>query len=258
MSRDFTIDILRKLINELKNKGYNFVQFKDYFNCNKEKIIIFRHDVDKLPENSLMFAKIQNEIGISGTYYFRIAKDSFNTKIIKKIAELGHEIGYHYEDLTLARGNNEEAYKLFVKNLNELRKYYPVKTICMHGNPLSKWDNKDIWQKYSYKESGIIAEPYFDLDFNNVFYITDTGRRWDGGKVSIRDKVKSNYKNKYKTTNDIIRAIKDDKFPSHTMFTFHPQRWSDRVISWSSELVRQKTKNVLKRIIISKSKWIIK
>jgi hypothetical protein len=78
----------------------------------------------------------------------------------------------------------------FERNLEKFRKLYPVKTICMHGSPLSKWDNRDLWTKYNYRDFGIIAEPYFDINFDEVFYLTDTGRRWDGDKVSIRDKVK--------------------------------------------------------------------
>jgi hypothetical protein len=104
---------------------------------------------------------------------------------------LGHEIGYHYEDLSLCKGNYESAIKHFEINLNKFRKIYPVKTICMHGSPLSKWDNRDLWKKYNYRDFGIIGEPYFDMDFDDVFYLTDTGRRWDGDKVSVRDKVKS-------------------------------------------------------------------
>ena len=46
-----------------------------------------------------------------------------------------------------------------------------------------------MWKKYDYRELGIIAEPYFDLDFSKVLYLTDTGRRWDGEGVSIRDKI---------------------------------------------------------------------
>ena len=42
---------------------------------------------------------------------------------------------------------------------------------------------------YDYRDYGIIAEPYFDVDFDEVFYLTDTGRRWDGDSVSVRDKV---------------------------------------------------------------------
>jgi hypothetical protein len=45
--------------------------------------------------------------------------------------------------------------------LEKLREFYPVKTICMHGSPLSKYDNKKIWEKYDYRDYGIIAEPSF-------------------------------------------------------------------------------------------------
>jgi len=47
----------------------------------------------------------------------------------------------------------------------------------MHGSPLSKYDNRKIWEKYDYRDYGIIAEPYFDIDFNEVFYMTDKGRK---------------------------------------------------------------------------------
>ena len=59
----------------------------------------------------------------------------------------------------------------------------------MHGSPRSPWDSKDLWKKYNYRDYGIIGEPYFDIDFSKVLYLTDTGRHWDGEKVSVRDKV---------------------------------------------------------------------
>jgi hypothetical protein len=34
----------------------------------------------------------------------------------------------------------------FEQNLAELRKLAPVKTICMHGSPCSKWDSKALWK----------------------------------------------------------------------------------------------------------------
>ena len=55
-------------------------------------------------------------------------------------------------------------------------------TIRMHGSPLSPFDNKIVWQKYNYRELEIIGDPYFDIDWNEFGYLTDTGRRWDGGK----------------------------------------------------------------------------
>jgi hypothetical protein len=252
--RDFTLEILIKLLKKLKDNGFETIPFKDFIDCNSDKIAVLRHDVDKLPGNSLRFAEIQYKLGIKATYYFRIVKESFDVNVIKQIASLGHEIGYHYEDLTQAKGDYEKAYELFNKNLDAIREYYPVKTICMHGSPLTKWDNKDLWKKYSYRESGIIAEPYFDLDFNKLFYITDTGRRWDGGKVSVRDKVKSSFTEKYNTTKEIIKSIEENKFPFKTMFTFHPQRWCNGIIGWSNELVKQKTKNIIKKVIVRNTK----
>ena len=46
-----------------------------------------------------------------------------------------------------------------------------------------------MWKYYDYRDFGIEGEPYFDIDFEKVLYLTDTGRRWDGGAVAIRDKV---------------------------------------------------------------------
>ncbi|MBA7530624.1 hypothetical protein ES705_22833 [subsurface metagenome] len=81
------------------------------------------------------------------------------------------------------------AIESFQKNLETLRKIAPVKTICMHGSPLSKWDNRNLWEKYDYKAFGIIGEPYYDVDYSKVLYITDTGRKWNNQSVSVRDKV---------------------------------------------------------------------
>ena len=55
-----------------------------------------------------------------------------------KIPDLGHEVGYHYEVLSKANGNYERAIKLFEQELSKFRKIVDVKTICMHGSPLSR------------------------------------------------------------------------------------------------------------------------
>lgn len=65
-----------------------------------------------------------------------------------------------------AKGDPHQAIKLFEEHLSQLREVADVKTICMHGSPLSKFDNRDIWKHYNYRDYGIIAEPYFDLDFH--------------------------------------------------------------------------------------------
>ena len=98
-------------------------------------------------------------------------------------------LNLNYEDMDFAKGDLNQAYELAKKHLAQLREVADVKTICMHGSPLSKYDNRSLWNHYDYRDYGIIAEPYFDLDFSKVLYLTDTGRRWDGEEVSIRDKA---------------------------------------------------------------------
>ncbi len=141
----------------------------------------------------------------------------------------------------------------------------------MHGSPLSKYDNRSLWEKYDYKALGIIGEPYLDIDFNKVLYLTDTGRRWDGDRVSVRDKVKiedreskiedrtstqhptSNTQHLvFRSTNDIITAAENKQLPDQLMLTFHPQRWTDRPLPWLKELIWQNIKNLVKRVIVRK------
>ena len=78
---DFTINRYKSLLKSLKDNGYEFQNFADFIiNPSKAKVVILRHDVDKLPENSLNFAYIQNTLNISGSYYFRAVKESWDEK----------------------------------------------------------------------------------------------------------------------------------------------------------------------------------
>jgi tetratricopeptide (TPR) repeat protein len=281
---DFTIKKYRKLLEALIAQGYAFQTFAEFLERPEPHSIILRHDVEAKYDHALAFAKIQNEYQIRGTYYFRVLPNHFSTEIIQQIASLGHETGYHYDDLSHCKGDYDNAIKRFEKNLANLNKIAKVRTICMEGAPLSRFDNRDLWKKYNYRDYGIIGEPYFDLDFSKVLYLTDTGRRWDGEKVSVRDKVgqldswqldnlqsavgsqqsaseNDNSKfnppaggqnSKFHTTSDIITAANNGLLPDQVMFTFHPQRWTDMPFPWLRELVLQNVKNVVKRWVVQR------
>lgn len=244
---DFTVQTYRELLRALINNNYQFQTFEDFIVNPEKKCVVLRHDVDLLPKNSLVFAQIQASKGIKGTYYFRAVPESWDKKIILKIADLGHEIGYHYECLTTTQGNLNSGIQDFRNNLFALRELVPVSTICMHGSPLSKYDSKHLWKTYDYKDYNIIAEPYFDVDYNQIYYLTDTGRRWDGHKTSVRDRVTTKFTRTFHSTPEIIEALKAGVFPDQVMFTFHPQRWNDNIMKWSKELVIQNVKNVVKK-----------
>ena len=194
-------------------------------------------------------AFMENELGIRASYYFRIVNKSYNETIIKKIAQMKHEIGYHYEDLALSKGDLSQAIASFEKNLNRFRQNFEVKTICMHGSPFSKWDNRLLWDKYNYREFSIIGEPYIDIDFKRVLYLTDTGRTWGNRKIIIRDKVESQGDYSINTTHDIKALLEDNKLPPKIMLNVHPQRWTNEFFKWLIEFFMQNAKNSVKRII---------
>ncbi len=71
------------------------------------------------------------------------------------------------------------------------------------------------------------------MNFDEVIYLTDTGRRWDGWKVSVRDKmpqqvewVKKGWV--YRSTQEIIGAANAGVLPPKMMITVHPQRWTNK------------------------------
>jgi hypothetical protein len=258
--RDFTMKIYKQLLEILKDNGFQFIPFKDYSNPITSRYVILRHDVDAKKENSLESARIEHQLGIKGTYYFRVVPQSYDEGVMKEIASMGHEIGYHYETMDTSNGDIDKAFDEFCRNLEKFRAQFPVVTVCMHGSPLSKHDNRDIWKKFDYHSIGITGEPYFDMDFKKVLYLTDTGRRWDGEKVSVRDKVMNTTFEKqerdltslysFRNTHEIINEIKKGLFPDKVMITVHPQRWNDDYFSWLKEVTLQNLKNPVKRLLI--------
>lgn len=243
---DFTLSKYSELLDAVRSYGF--------------ESLTLRHDVDLRPQNSLRTAKMEAEAGLKGIYYFRAAPESWDEPVIREIASLGHETGYHYESLTTCGGDVDKAYEDFCRNLEALRRLVPVRSICMHGSPRSQYDSKDIWKKYDYHALGIESEPYLDTDFSKVFYLTDTGRRWDGYKVSVRDKIPG-YQDlwtaqglTYHSTDDILEAIAAGTFPRNVMFTVHPQRWNPFGPAWCREAILQNMKNIVKKAIIKRTK----
>ena len=257
---DFTLNTYKSLLKELLDKGYSFQTMQAFIAQPQNKTVILRHDVDRRPANSLAMAQLESEMELFATYYFRTIPLTFKPKIIKEISDFGHEIGYHYENLSATNKEHRttskgELFELAISdfrlNLEKLRKFYPIKTICMHGNPLSKWDNRDLWNKYDYRDYGIIAEPYFDIDYNKVLYLTDTGRSWNKDLGNIRDKVISFFDLNIKSTFYLLELIKRRNLPDQIMINTHPQRWHNNALLWTHEFLIQNLKNILKRHIVN-------
>lgn len=249
---DFTIDTYRKLIETFVKNDYTILTYEKYcqdktnYDQTTQKIVILRHDVDEIANNALKMAQVEHQLGIQATYYFRIVKQSNRPDIIRKIADMGHEIGYHYEDLALVGGDMEKAKQTFEKNLTYFRTYYPVKTVCMHGSSTSQYDNRTFWQSYQLQEFDLIGEPYLTTDFDQFYYLTDTGYAWDGDKYNVSDKVNNhNFSQSYHASKEIISALKKEQFPQKVLILAHTL-WSDSLWQWTALHLREYIRNNLK------------
>jgi len=246
--KDFTHTKYIILLNSLLDLGYNFYRVKDYFLKKlNEPFILLRHDVDRRPYASLEMAKIEHKLGVVATYYFRVPY-TYNIEVIKEIQNLGHEIGYHYESLAVANGNFEKAIEDFESNLSKLREISDVKSIAMHGRPTSKWDSRWLWKEFNYKEYGILSEPYFDIDFTKVAYITDAGRKWGDDSVNLRDKVDSKFNIKIRNSDDIIKFLETNRV--NLMLNIHPEHWAKDQFDWYKIYIVRALKNSVKRVLI--------
>lgn len=227
--KDFTIDCYKILLASLIDHKYTFYTFEDIHNNNSINMnsVILRHDVDRLPKRALAMAQAEKNLGVKSTYFFRTKTVSFNTNIIKQIYALDHNIGYHYENLADTNGDNDKAWLDFKRQIQKFENIgCPVKTIAMHGRPLSKWNNLDLWDTYNYKQLDLIDA---NIDFESSFdYFTDVCRRWDNNGnikdyLSKKDQAtKSNSHGPVITTLDLIKHITTQH--KSIIISTHPER----------------------------------
>jgi hypothetical protein len=198
-------------------------------------------------------AKLENEMGVKSTYYFRVKPHTFKPEIIIEIAGLRHEIGYHYESLSDADGDMAAAFKDFENNLGKLRELVSIRTVSMHGRPLKPYDNRDMWRSGDnhnklIKEYGILGEVYLDIDYTDIAYISDTGRNWTTGKSNRRDKVVSNIEVDFKNGESLLGYLSSTP-ASKMVFQVHPERWARNIVDYCVSLSSDLLTNMVKSFV---------
>jgi hypothetical protein len=258
MSLDFTLARYRELCKAILSSGYTPTTVLAYLESAEPpgRFAIIRHDVDRAAGNARRMAQLESDLGISATYYFRYRKGTFRPDTMKDMARMGHEIGYHYEAVDKARGDCRHAIEIFEREISAFREFVQVKTISMHGNPLTRWDNRDLWREHDFRSYGILGEAY--LSFNDVLYLSDTGRTWGpgykvkdwlpGGGAEQRMPVESDLQ----TTYDLIRLLETGR--NHRLYlNTHPERWADSTPAWMVSLMKDKAVNAVKWALKLKS-----
>jgi hypothetical protein len=178
---DFTLEFYVHLLESLGNV-YTIIPFCQA-PARKTPYLILRHDIDYSVSAALRFAKIEHAAGVRATY-FALFSDSLydvnneeNSRMVKQIAQLGHEIGLHYfpHDYYKTHGNPEKTLKTQIRLLEQISGQKVI-TIARHN----AWD-RDPFANHK----GLINanSPYYRGDL----YVHDSCRAWSSiqGLISL-------------------------------------------------------------------------
>jgi len=113
--------------------------------------VLIKHDVETQVAKTVRIAEIEAEHGIKATYYVHAYLVADHKQELVRIAEMGHEVSYHYDVLDANNGAMGLAAMEFQRSIDEFAEIgLAVKTVCPHGNPVLQrkgWSsNKDFFR----------------------------------------------------------------------------------------------------------------
>lgn len=192
------------------------------------RFIVVRHDVDRWTAQAVRMAQFEHSLGISATYYFRSSRTGrFPVDAVRRIHELGHECGYHYETLSHYAGNRARALDAFETNLAKFREISPCTTVSAHGAPLSRHDNLTLLANEDPARFGLAGDAVHGFRGCPVVYFTDSGGAWNASsRRNFRDRFFDQADGVALPTSgqDFERELVES--PSLVYLTTHPERWA--------------------------------
>lgn len=244
--RDFTLDAYRRLIQGAGAFGAATAPMAEWQPV--PGAICLRHDIDRIPGRALAMARLEAALGQRATYFVRMKPHVFSPSLVETLSGLGHEVGYHYEDLPDAGGDFVRAWDGFRRNLDMLRRFAAVSSIAMHGRPFSRWDSRDLWHRYDYRALGVRCEAYLDIDWSRTCYFTDTGRGWNAAS-NVRDRPAGVLRPSpcLPTTESLLAFLASGGTPA--VVSSHPERWTGTVAGWLAVWATDAATNVAKKAI---------
>lgn len=140
--------------------------------------LILRHDIDFSPEAALRMAEIEANLGVKATYFILFSSPYYNlfseeyVEFPKRLTELGHEVGLHYDVRSMERGfHNLNLRDILYKEIDFLNYLTgtEVKSIAMHNPSLSGVD--------PFRETGFV-NAYDDKYTKHISYFSDSCGAW--------------------------------------------------------------------------------
>lgn len=158
---------LRELISTAQQGGYRCVSIEEWSRIvtaarsgarsgaltgEGRRYLILRNDVDTDPATALAMCDVQEELGVKGSFYFRLK--TFDSRIVEESVRRGFDVSYHFEEIAdFAKEHGlksraevdahmTEIQDRFARNITRLRRRYGVdmRIVCSHGD----WVNRRL------------------------------------------------------------------------------------------------------------------
>lgn len=201
----FTWDNLKNEYEKIIQSGYEIITCEEYVKKKgtfKNKILVNRIDIDMSIKKVRNLLDIYDELNIKGSFFVRLHASEYNPfsfegyRILKRLLNSGHELGYHSEIIDQSKIWNENSNECLIRDLKVLGTMfdYKVKSVASHGG-MTGFNNLDFWKTNKPKDFDLLYEAYdeepeYNL-FNESFYISDSEwTKWKcykNGKLVIDD-----------------------------------------------------------------------
>ncbi len=202
--------------------------------------IVLRYDVDARPAHALRMAQLLHGHSLRGTFYWHAHPAAlFRVDVMRQIAALGHEIGYHYATLEACGGDLDAAAAMFCREVARFHDAgFDVQTAAAHGsrhvsNLALLKQRPDLLDA-----CGLLGEAYLSVDFSRVQYISDAGWAWR--QYPLRADAQE-YRARYGASAlrrlhdaDLLALLARPGPPLY--FNTHPELWFDS--GWQARLLR--------------------
>jgi len=185
----FRLDHLEAVLAAALDGRYIFLTCGDYADGARPagNFAVLRHDVDALPIRALSVGRLEHQLGILASYFFRVHANEYNAfgfenvAVIRQLAAMGHEIGLHAEpvDLAAATGCDPAGTLVASRAMLEAVADVPVRGVACH-NDVTPDNNLDYLTGARARALGFRYEAYDDENlglFRTATYLTD-GHYW--------------------------------------------------------------------------------
>lgn len=191
----FTFDFIEKEYTSLITAGYKFLSCKDYSllkqtNEKFRRTVVNRVDIDFSLKKTERLVEMFNELGIKASFFLRLHAPEYNPlafesyRIIRKLIDSGHELGYHSEIIDQAAIWGEDPEVCLLRDIKTIEQVFDIKVngVASHGG-MTGLNNLDFWKTKKAADYGLLYEAYdkepsFNL-FQDSFYISDSEwTRW--------------------------------------------------------------------------------